>query len=80
MSIKQMFTTKNVAVWDRLLRALPALGVALAWGAGITGSTLVVLAVMAGMLLVTSVTGTCSIYYMLGWSTCPVSGRSKPVQ
>jgi hypothetical protein len=38
-----------------------------AWSAGI----------VAAMLAVTAVTGSCSIYYMLGWSTCPVRDKSR---
>ena len=73
-----MLTTKNVAGWDRLLRALPAAFVGWAWYIGLIGGVLAsALAVPAVMLLVTSVTGTCSIYYMLGWSTCPVSRPTK---
>jgi hypothetical protein len=77
-SIVRMARTRNVGPFDRVLRALPAplvawfvytgtlSGVA-AWAAGI----------FAAMLAVTAVTGSCSIYYMLGWSTCPVRDTSR---
>ncbi|MBK8188323.1 MAG: DUF2892 domain-containing protein [Cellvibrio sp.] len=78
MSIKAILATKNVAVWDRILRALPALIVGWAWYTGLVdGGLAITLAVLAVMLFVTTLTGACSLYYMLGWSTCPISRRTK---
>ena len=71
-----MFTTRNVGTFDRILRALPIFivaalyftgNLALGWSIG--------LGIFSLMLLTTSVMGVCSIYYMLGYSTCPVSGK-----
>lgn len=77
--IIKMLTTRNVGVFDRILRTLPAILVGLAWYSGWIGGWLaVVLTVLAGMLLVTSLLGACSIYYLLGLSTCPVSGAPRP--
>lgn len=70
MLLKRMMTTRNVGGLDRLLRALPALALALAWLQGfIAGLPAMLLAVPAVMLLVTALTGACSIYYLLGLST-----------
>lgn len=41
----------------------------------LSGWFAVLLGLIAVMLLPTSLTGACSIYYALGWSTCPISGR-----
>ncbi|MEM8581685.1 MAG: DUF2892 domain-containing protein [Pseudomonadota bacterium] len=78
MFLKRMMTTRNVGTFDRLLRALPALAVAILWAQGMIGGALaIVLAIGAAMLLVTALTGACSIYYLLGWSTCPVNSKSR---
>jgi len=67
---KRLFLTRNVAWWDRILRLLPA---ALSiWGylqGYMTGPLAIAFAVVSAMLFVTSVTGTCSIYGLLGLST-----------
>lgn len=77
--IIKMLTTRNVGAFDRMLRTLPAILVGLAWYSGWIGGWLaVVLTVIAGMLLVTGLLGACSIYYLLGFSTCPVSGAPRP--
>lgn len=71
-----MLRTRNVGALDRVARALPAvLAVYLWWTSQLTGIGLVALGVVAVMLLVTSILGSCSIYYMLGWSTCPIKER-----
>lgn len=78
MSFKRMMTTRNVGALDRILRTLPAIAVAFLWAQGLISGLLAgVLAVAAAMLLVTAITGACSIYYLLGWSTCPASGEPK---
>lgn len=66
----RLFLTKNVAAWDRVLRLLPALLSAWAFAQGyIAGGVAIVMGVISAMLLVTSLTGTCSIYGMFGLST-----------
>ena len=60
----------NVAAWDRVLRAAPAAVVAILFATGVIGGVLaVVLAVAATGLLVTGLTGKCSVYYALGVGT-----------
>lgn len=77
MFLTRMMTTRNVGVFDRFIRVLPALATAWAWWSGlISGGWLIMALVASGMLLVTSATGACSIYYMLGLSTR--TARSKP--
>ena len=68
--VRRVLTTRNVGPIDRALRALPAVAVAVLWAAGvIVGPVAVGLGVLAAMLLLTSATGSCSVYYALGVST-----------
>ncbi|MBE9141029.1 DUF2892 domain-containing protein [Nodosilinea sp. LEGE 07088] len=76
MSLFNALKTRNVGKIDRLIRSLPTLIVVyLHFTGAISGGVSVFLGVLALMLLLTSLTGTCSIYYFLGLSTCP---RKKP--
>ncbi len=72
MSLLKKLTTRNVGTLDRWIRALPAVIVAGLWASGaLTGTALLIAGILAAMLLVTAITGMCSIYAMLGISTCP---------
>jgi hypothetical protein len=69
----KIFRIRNVGMLDRLLRALPILLTLYLWWSGqLQDSVLALFAIVSAMLLVTSILGSCSIYYMLGWSTCPI--------
>lgn len=73
MSLWTKLTTRNVGSIDRILRAIPfAIFVYVFFAGGLSGAPLVILGVLSTMLLVTSVTGMCSIYAIFGWSTCKV--------
>lgn len=73
--LKRLFFTKNVAWWDRILRLLPAVVALWAYASNyLTGPLAVTFAGISAMLLVTSLTGTCSIYGLFGLSTL----RRKP--
>ncbi len=76
--LRRLLLTRNVGPIDRVLRAAPAclVGLAAATGA-IGGAWLWAAGAVAAMLLVTAVSGSCSIYYLLGFSTCPVSGLTR---
>lgn len=66
---------RNVGKIDRVIRALPSLVVLWAWWQGVlTGTPLIAASVFAVSLLVSGLMGSCSIYAMLGWSTCPRDG------
>lgn len=68
----KIFTTNNVGNIDRIIRCLPTPIIAYLYVRGIVSGWIgIVLSVLAGMLLITSVTGFCSIYYFLKLSTCP---------
>ena len=80
MSLKQTLiaanTTRNLAGWDRILRALLPFAVGGLWLAGILPTVAAIpLGTLALMLLPTAFTGACSIYYLLGISTCTVAER-----
>lgn len=84
MSIKNTFirmnSTRNVAPWDRAIRGLLPLIVGGLWWAGvIPGVVAIPVGVVSLMLFPTAFTGACSIYYLLGFSTCPVSGKPNPL-
>ena len=70
MSLWKRLTTPNVGTLDRALRAVPFVAFLYAWTSGaLSGTALVVLGIVSLMLLVTAVTGLCSIYALLGIST-----------
>lgn len=79
MDPKKLLTltfAKNVGTPDRVFRlfsgiALVAAGALLP----IPGWAAVVLAVLGAMWTMTGVLSRCSIYYLIGYSTCPVSDR-----
>ncbi len=81
MSLKEMFTTKNVGTTDRFVRALPLVIVGTLYFTGYLplGWT-ISLGIFSAMLLLTSLMGVCSVYYLLGYSTCSVSGKPAPTQ
>lgn len=65
-------TTKNVAGWDRLVRAALPLVVAGLWATELIPEVAaVLLGALALMLFPTAVTGACSVYYAMGVSTLP---------
>lgn len=71
MSLRNMLTTRNVGTFDRTVRTVPAIAVAYSWTEGLlSGPFAIVAAVVAFILLFTSILGSCSIYYMLGLSSC----------
>lgn len=71
MTFLQRLTTRNVGNADRVIRAIPFAVFVWAWASGaLVGLPLVILGIAATMMLFTAVTGLCSIYAMLGISTC----------
>ncbi|MBL0726610.1 DUF2892 domain-containing protein [Piscinibacter sp. HJYY11] len=76
--VSRMMTTRNVGTLDRFARALPSVAVAsFVYTGQLQGAAAWVLGIISAMLLVTSLTGSCSIYYLLGFSTCPISGKPR---
>ncbi len=65
-------TTKNVARWDRLIRAALPLVVAGLWASDLIPAAVALpLGIVSLMLFPTAITGACSIYYALGLTTLP---------
>ncbi len=72
-------TTRNVGRADRVVRGLLPFVTGGLWWAGVLPTVVAVpVGVLAVLLFPTAFTGACSIYYFLGFSTCPVSGRPSP--
>ena len=72
-------TTRNVATWDRWVRASLPVVVAGLWLAGVLPLWAAIpLGIVAAMLLPTAATGACSVYYALGVSTLP--DRDEPAR
>lgn len=80
MSFKELVTLgfdKNVGPADRVFRLLSGAALtALGWALGAPQWASITMSVLGVMWLATGVLSKCSIYYMLGYSTCPV--RSEP--
>lgn len=61
---------KNVGTVDRVVRAIFAVVVAILYFSGsISGTAAVILSVLAVILLLTSISGVCPLYGLLGIST-----------
>jgi hypothetical protein len=70
--MKRANTTRNVARWDRLVRAALPLVVAGLWAGDLIPAIVAIpLGVLSLMLFPTAITGACSVYYALGVSTLP---------
>ena len=71
MSLIKRFTTKNVGNLDRIIRIIPLIAFIYIWQTDIlSGIGLWALGIIAVMLAFTAITARCSIYAMLGLSTC----------
>lgn len=67
---------QNMGTADRLIRVLIAALVAvLYFGHIISGTLAIVLLVLAGVFLLTSLVGSCPLYSLFGINTCPVKKR-----
>jgi len=63
---------KNMGSADRIIRVLIAIGLAALYFTGvITGTLGIVLLVVAGVFLLTSIVGFCPLYAPFGFRTCP---------
>jgi Protein of unknown function (DUF2892) len=67
---------KNMGSSDRILRVLLALVFAgLFFSGTVTGILGYVLVALGAVFVLTSVVGTCPIYTLFGWSTCPLPDK-----
>lgn len=68
---------RNMGVADRIVRVLVAIAIAALYVTHIiTGTWAVVLMVVAGIFLLTSIAGFCPLYAVLGISTCATGKKA----
>lgn len=79
MDVKKLVTlafAKNVGPLDRVHRLVVGAGLAGAgWYLALPLQVTIAMSVFGAMWFLTGVLSKCSIYYALGYSTCPASGR-----
>lgn len=82
MDAKKLVTLtfdKNVGRLDRAHRLVVGAGLAGAgWYFALPRWGAITMSVFGAMWFLTGVLSKCSLYYALGYSTCPVSGESFP--
>lgn len=82
MELKKLVTVsfdKNVGAVDRIIRAVAGLALAgSGWALGLPTGASIGMSVLGAMTIATAVLSKCSIYYLLGYSTCPISGQPSP--
>jgi hypothetical protein len=80
MDTKKLMTLtfdKNVGTADRVVRMMLGAGAAAAaWGFALPMLAAVGVSIAGAMLFATGAMSKCSIYYLLGYSTCPISGQA----
>lgn len=78
MELKKLVTLTfdpNVGAKDRVFRLLSGAAVGLGpWWADLPCAATVALSMLGAMWFATGVLSKCSVYYLLGYSTCPASG------
>ena len=63
---------KNMGAADRIIRIVAAIAFAVLYFTGtVTGTWGIVLLVLGGVFVLTSLVGTCPLYSLLGLNTCP---------
>ncbi len=69
---------KNMGTADRIIRVIiAAILVALYFMEVVTGTLGIVLLVVAGIFLITSITSFCGLYTLFGIRTCPMKSNEK---
>ncbi len=68
----------NMGSTDRVIRLILAVFIGILFVTGIIGGTSgIVLLVVAGILLITTITGFCGLYRLLGINTCRLKAGKK---
>lgn len=68
---------KNMGTVDRVFRVIVAAIIAALYFTGtLTGTLGLVLLVLAGVFVATSLVSFCPLYSLVGLSTCPVKGKA----
>ncbi|MCJ7757377.1 MAG: DUF2892 domain-containing protein [Gillisia sp.] len=63
---------KNMGNTDKIIRLIIVAGIAIFYFTGfITGTIGIVLLILAGVFLLTSLVGFCPLYTLFGMNTCP---------
>jgi len=63
---------KNMGNTDKIIRLIIAIGIAILYFTGvITGTIGIVLMILAGILILTSLVSFCPLYTLFGMDTCP---------
>lgn len=67
--------TRNMGKWDRLIRGLVVAPLAAIAAFAVGAGTVlgVVLLVLAAIMALTAVAGSCPLYRLVGLSTCPIN-------
>jgi len=69
---------KNMGTIDKVVRVTVAAIIAILYFTNVlTGTLGIVLLILAGVFVLTSLISFCPIYSIFGLSTCPVKGKSK---
>ncbi len=67
---------KNMGSFDRIIRTILAIVFVVLYFTGIvTGAWGIVLLVLAGIFILTSLAGMCPLYAIVGMNTCPNTNR-----
>jgi hypothetical protein len=84
MELKKLATLtfdKNVGAVDRIFRLASGAGlVAAGWYLGLPIWVCIAMTVFGVMWTATGILSKCSIYYVLGYSTCPINGSANPLR
>lgn len=65
--------TRNESTTDRIIRAVTGIALIALWVLGVTQGVLaIILGVVGGVLVLTSLLGFCPLYALFGINTCPV--------
>jgi hypothetical protein len=82
MEAKKLVTltfAKNVGTSDRIFRLLSGAALAAAgWALALPKAAAIGMTAFGLLWCVTGVAARCSVYYLLGYSTCPLSRRPFP--
>ena len=70
---KKRLIEPNLALWDRVARAVVASVIVVCWYEGYIPADIAIAALLlAGALLVNGIMGKCGLYALLGFSTCKI--------
>lgn len=68
----------NMSIIDRIVRAVAAIAIVYLYFSNVIAGTWgIVLLVVAGIFLLTSLVGSCPLYSLMGFSTCKHKGHTR---